>query len=62
MPYYGGEITEEEWKDGSCKYSITIGNGTIYKINTVYMKEMITFHTAEQKKINFYLFLKMYNL
>lgn len=49
MPYYGGEITEEEWKDGSCKYSITIDNGTIYKINTVYMKEMITFHTAEQR-------------
>ena len=50
MPYYGGEITEEEWKDGSCKYSITMGsNGTIYKINTVYMKDMITFHTAEQR-------------
>lgn len=26
MPYYGGEITDEEWKSDICKYSITISS------------------------------------
>lgn len=38
MPYYGGEITDEEWKGDSCKYSITISsNGNIHKMATIYI-------------------------
>lgn len=50
MPYYGGEITDEEWKSDICKYSITISsNGNIHKMATIYIKDMISFHTAEQR-------------
>lgn len=50
MTYYGGEITEEEWKSDICKYSITISsNGNIHKMVTIYIKDMISFHTAEQR-------------
>lgn len=50
MPYYGEEITDEEWKSDICKYSITISsNGNIHKMATIYIKDMISFHTAEQR-------------
>lgn len=38
MPYYGEEITDEEWKSDICKYSITISsNGNIHKMATIYI-------------------------
>lgn len=49
MPYYGGEITEEEWKNVRLKkYRVLFYNSKI-ATNIYYdTKQMIGFHTEEQ--------------
>lgn len=50
LPYYGGEITDKEWKNDEWKYSVTIDNkGVIKSTSIVHLKEIIAFHTAEQR-------------
>lgn len=50
MPYYGGEITDKEWSNDGWKYSITIDDkGIINNTSTVHLKEIIAFHTEEQR-------------
>lgn len=50
MPYYGGEITDKEWSNDEWKYSISIDNkGIINNISMVHIKEIIAFHTEEQR-------------
>lgn len=50
MPYYGGEITDEEWSNDEWKYSISIDNkGIINNTSMVHLKEIIAFHTEEQR-------------
>lgn len=49
MPYYGGAITDEEWKDGSTtKYTISRFKHTLegLSFNTYYF---LAFHTKEQR-------------
>lgn len=49
MPYYGGEITDEEWGDSSRKYIIDKYGGRIniaFHTNAYYF---LAFHTAEQR-------------
>lgn len=50
MPYYGGEITDEEWKDGTLRKFIIIREGTSILSNwytNVY--SFLAFHTEEQR-------------
>lgn len=47
---YGGNITDEEWKDGNYKYGIYIYKGTIKTAEFINQKEHVTFHTNEQRK------------
>ncbi|WP_295723760.1 hypothetical protein [uncultured Leptotrichia sp.] len=50
MPYYGGEITDEEWSNDEWKYSISIDNKRIINnTSMVHLKEIIAFHTEEQR-------------
>ena len=50
MIFYGGEITNEEWSNDEWKYSISINNkGIINNISIVHIKEIIAFHTEEQR-------------
>lgn len=49
MPYYGGEITEKEWKNVRLKkYGVLLYNSKI--VTNIYYdtKQMIGFHTEEQ--------------
>ena len=49
MPYYGGEITNEEWNNKNTKrYGIGVSRSTIYKITVFTAKNILTFHTEEQ--------------
>lgn len=47
MPYYGGEVTNEEWEKDNYKYSIDISNGKIYE-SICKCKHIVTFHTKKQ--------------
>lgn len=50
MPYYGGEVTDKEWSNNEWKYSIIIDDkGIINNTSTVHLKEIIAFHTEEQR-------------
>lgn len=54
MPYYGGEITDDEWISGSLKFGIVAGrdannNLTIIRKSIFTMKSFLTFHTQEQR-------------
>ena len=50
MIFYGGEITNEEWSNDELKYSISIDNkGIISNISMIHIKEIIAFHTKEQR-------------
>nr|DAR76324.1 MAG TPA: hypothetical protein [Caudoviricetes sp.] len=50
MPYYGGEITDEEWKDPSIpKYNILCGLGDIIGTVGYNIKHITSFHTREQR-------------
>ena len=44
MPYYGGEITDEEWEKDNYKYTIEVSNGKIYE-SWCKTKHLIAFHT-----------------
>lgn len=47
MPYYGGEITDEEWEKDNYKYAIEVSNGKIYE-SWCKTKHLIAFHTKGQ--------------
>lgn len=50
MPYYGDEITNEEWGNAEWKYSVAVNHkGDITIRTTVNIKDIIAFHTAEQR-------------
>lgn len=51
MPYYGGEITDEEWKEKSCttKYTIDRIKGNIAKESWDTRYNFLAFHTPEQR-------------
>lgn len=54
MPYYGGEITDDEWISGSLKFGIIASkdannNLTIIRKSIFTMKSFLTFHTQEQR-------------
>ena len=49
MPYYGGEITDKEWKEYTHKYLVNcIENILVYE-NYIGRKSFIAFHTEEQR-------------
>lgn len=49
MPYYGGEITDEEWANNDWKHSIQINyNGDLSIFRSTCIKNLVTFHTREQ--------------
>jgi len=49
MPYYGGEITDEEWNNSIIKkYGITVYCNTICKTVVFTNRNILTFHTQEQ--------------
>lgn len=49
MPYYGGEITNEEWKNNKRKFTIVAYNGEIKPFTHVNNKVLIAFHTEQQR-------------
>lgn len=49
MPYYGGEITDEEWKNNKRKFTIVAYNGEIKPFTHVNNKVLIAFHTEQQR-------------
>lgn len=59
MPYYGGEVTNEEWKNNERKFSIVVHNGELKPFTHVNNKVLISFHTEE---LDLCFSKKMYNL
>lgn len=50
IPYYGGEITNDEWKDGSIrKYIIFRKMSYVGRCEAYSNSEFLAFHTAEQR-------------
>lgn len=49
MPYYGGEITDKEWANSDWKYCISICNKEISLCTSVYLRDLVSFHTAIQR-------------
>lgn len=50
MPYYGGEITKEEWEnEDKKKYSIVRKNNKVEFITRYSLYNFLTFHTEEQR-------------
>ena len=49
MPYYGGEITNEEWKNNERKFTIVVYNGELKPFTHVNNKVLIAFHTEQQR-------------
>lgn len=49
MPYYGGEVTNEEWKNDEWKYCVLIDKFEIYYHTAVKVKYLVAFHTKEQR-------------
>lgn len=49
MPYYGGQITNEEWESDEWKYSILMERNEIVFYSSVHIKYLIAFHTEEQR-------------
>lgn len=47
MPYYGGEITDEDWEKDNYIYTIEVSNGKIYE-SWCKTKHLIAFHTKKQ--------------
>lgn len=51
MPYYGGEITDEEWKNDELKYCLIVdSNGFIYPHSRTHSKQLVAFHTPDQRR------------
>lgn len=49
MPYYGGEITDEEWKTDTEKYSIIRNRNFIFPDFNYTSYNFLSFHTEEQR-------------
>ena len=49
MPYYGGQILEEEWKNSITKYIILKRSSDIEFNNTISVFHFLAFHTREQR-------------
>lgn len=50
MPYYGGEITDEEWSNSfTTKYVISVYCTVICKTISVTNRNILAFHTPEQR-------------
>ena len=49
MPYYDGEVTNEEWKNNERKFSIVVHNGELKPFTHVNNKVLISFHTEAQR-------------
>ena len=49
MPYYGGEITDEEWENTSFKHVIERYNNEIYTTSYTLTHHFLAFHTVEQR-------------
>lgn len=50
MPYYGGEITNEEWSDGDMKKYVIMRNSSEVKCVVCYLNyDFLAFHTKEQR-------------
>lgn len=50
MPYYGGEITEEEWmNEDIVKYTIVVADDRIIKSSNLDIRHLLAFHTIEQR-------------
>lgn len=50
MPFYGGEITNEEWKNGKIpKYCLYRYNNKIEKDNVYWSYHFLAFHTIDQR-------------
>lgn len=49
IPYYGGEITDEEWKNDKWKYSILLERNEIVFCSSAHIRYLIAFHTEEQR-------------
>lgn len=49
MPYYGGEITNEEWRRDTPKYSIIKSGEVIDKSVYTGFYQFLSFHTLEQR-------------
>lgn len=50
MPYYGGEITNEEWKNDNWKYSIDVdAKGLLYLNQVTHNKQIVAFHAHTQR-------------
>lgn len=51
MPYYGGEITKDEWyKALTCKFCIVCSYNSIYFEEFTTLKTLLAFHTPEQRQ------------
>lgn len=52
IPFYGGEITDEEWKDSDMKkYVITRDCNEIKSVVNYIKYEFLAFHTEEQRNV-----------
>lgn len=50
MPYYGGEVTDEEWYNiNLLKHCITCRNNRVYKEGLGQLRVFLAFHTAKQR-------------
>ena len=50
MPYYGGEISNEEWKDDNWKYGIEASAAElIFSTTLTHNKHIVAFYTAAQR-------------
>lgn len=49
MPYYGGEITNEEWKRNDRKFTIVSYDGELKPFTHVNNKVLVAFHTEAQR-------------
>lgn len=48
MPYYGGAITDEQWKESSDKFAISSFENNIYTLECRNEKRFLAFHEKEQ--------------
>jgi len=49
MPYYGGAITDKEWRDSTTKYVIYRKYSEIELWNATHVFHFLAFHTKEQR-------------
>lgn len=50
IPFYGGEITDEEWKDSDMKKYVIMRDSSEVKCVVCYLNyDFLAFHTKEQR-------------